>query len=204
MTTKKPKPKYKTPSYLAIDTETGGLIPGKNALLTVAFVLLDKNLNELDHLHLKLKSNNLLIEEKAITVNKIDITKHNIAAKTNLEAAKEFYFWIKKYFPKEPEFIKKLIPIGHNFSFDYGFIRANFTEIDLHPYISHNPIDTCSNVQLMKILGLIPKNSHATLSVAVKKAGIKDVSKAHDALVDTRLCIELLKWQLKTIKENYK
>ena len=191
------------PKFLVVDTETGGLVPGKNALLTAAFILLDSQLNELDHLELSFKTGRKKVDEEALKVNKIVLTEHNKNALTNKKAALVFNTWLGKHFKKPPHFLDKMIPIGHNFSFDYGFLRANFPEIDLHPYISHNPIDTCSNVQMMKLLGIHPMNFNASLTSIAKKIGIKDTSDAHNALVDTRLCIEVLKWQQKEIEKFY-
>lgn len=195
--------KNNLPKFLVNDTETGGLVPGKNALLTAAFILLDSELNEIDHLELKFKTGKKKVDPEALAVNKIILTEHNKTALTNKKAAIVFNDWLKKYFKKPPHFLDKMIPIGHNFSFDYGFLRANFPEIDLHPFISHNPIDTCSNVQFMKLLGILPKNFNASLTSIAKKAGIEDTSQAHNALVDSRLCIKVLKWQQKEIERFY-
>ena len=55
--------------YLAFDTETTGIDFKKNNLLTACFIVLDKDLVELDRLNLSIKHTDYTVTIKAIEIN---------------------------------------------------------------------------------------------------------------------------------------
>jgi len=63
--------------YVTFDCETSGLDSCKHNLLTACFIILDKNLIEIDRLNLSIKYENYTIDTKALEVNKIDMIQHH-------------------------------------------------------------------------------------------------------------------------------
>ena len=103
--------------YVAFDNETGGLTKDCS-LLTSHFIIADEQLNVIEELGLVIKPNDhqpYRVQATALAVNKINLIEHDKVAITQSEAAQKLFLFLKKHSNNGQI---KLIPIGHNVSFD--------------------------------------------------------------------------------------
>lgn len=174
------------PEYLALDCETGGTTPWKHSLLSLYMAVLDKNLDIIDELYLKIKPNNgvFRVEGAALNVNKIDLVQHEKVALTEDEANEKTLKFLATYGRKKP-----LTPIGHNVNFDLDFMEEHL-KYDFSEFISYRYLDTASIIQFLRWTGHIPP--HVTsLHKAAKEFGIPDTN-AHDPKADIFTTVRVL------------
>lgn len=178
--------------YCAFDVETTGLQTHCN-LLTVCFVMLDRNLEKLDSLNISLKQENgYYVFPEAMGVNKIDIVKHHSTSMDLINARQILHSFIKKYKKQYA-----LITIGHNVSFDIKFILASglLTESEYYRSFGRNPIDTLTIAQFLKVCGTIPEKQSLSLTHLCKTYKLtKNENLQHSAEYDTNMTIDLLKY----------
>lgn len=124
---------------LFVDTETGGLNPEKNDLLTVALVVWE-NFQILDKKEWKIKKENYRTTQEALAVNKIDLKKIYEDGLEEKKVIEEMISFVKKNF-KEP---KKSAIAGHNVNFDISFLKKLFERnfFDWNKYFGYRTIDT--------------------------------------------------------------
>ena len=137
---------------LFIDTETGGLDPGKHSLLSIALVVWE-NMEIIDSKEILINDGILSVTEEALSINKIDIEKHKQSAISASRAMDEILVFIGKYFPRQG----RITLAGHNVHFDANFLRAFFSanNIDFSQYFSHRVIDTSSILYYLYLAGHI-------------------------------------------------
>ena len=177
--------------YIAFDCETSGLSSQSN-LLTVCFIVLDANFVETDRLSIALQqTDGYHVYPEALSVNGIDLIKHHNTS-TDLDTARE----------RLANFLTKnrgaynLIPIGHNISFDIGFIQSSglLTQKEYNQWISHNSIDTLVVAQFLKTTGSLPSKQSISLVNLCKYFGIiRKPHLEHNCEYDTEMTIQLLK-----------
>ena len=184
-------------NYICFDTETSGLDHTKYNLLTAHFIILNKDLERIDSLDLKIKHPHYTIHPKALEINNIDIVSHtkdnqsmfiseaNKSLVTFLESNKQHY---------------RFIPIGHNINFDIQFIKSSglLSESEYFKYISNIPLDTLSIAGFLKLSGYLPPTQLLNLVSLCKYLHIKypnDTSNntPHNAEYDATMTVELLK-----------
>jgi len=185
--------------YIAFDTETSGL-HAECQILTAHFIILDENFKELDSYNLKLKHKLYKIEAKAMTINKIDLVKHDISAVTVNMARNSFLVMLRKY-------NKRLIPIGHNVSFDLRFLKKSglLTDIEFNQYISSNVLDTMNIAQYLKACRVIPEYQSLSLKNLCHFYNIElENDELHTAEYDIKITIELLKRFIKLLSSEQK
>lgn len=176
--------------YLAFDAETGGTDTDKT-LLTLYLACLDLDFNVLAELELAIKPDNGVYQlaAEAMDINKIDIVAHDKIAKTESEAAKELYNFINVHSNKGS---KKLIPIGHNVSFDIDFIVSKLlAKKTWDQFVSYRKLDTATIGQFLIEAGLLPASITASLGSLAKYYGIS--FNAHMAKDDTLATVEVLR-----------
>lgn len=183
---------YTEAKYIAFDCETTGINENCN-LLTVSFIVLDSDLNEIECLNISLKNNNgYHIYPEAMGVNKIDIIKHHRNSLDIVDARKKLLTFLNKY-----KLQYSLIPIGHNIQFDIKFIKKSglLTDTEYSKYISYNSIDTISIAQFLKLSGVLHEKQSISLVNLCSAAQIKrQENLEHSAEYDTRMTIKLLKF----------
>jgi ATP-dependent DNA helicase DinG len=104
----------KSKKYIVCDTETGGLNPFNNALISVAVIGLDENLEKIGEYYAVIKDDpNKTIEPKALEVNGF-----------TLEQIKEEGQDLSRVMRIVTELFKNAIPVFHNGAFDAGFLNA--------------------------------------------------------------------------------
>ncbi len=168
---------------LVIDTETTGLSPHHNKILTVGMLLIDvtnKHLDILDKNHIFIKHENYNANPDSLKVNKIDLDKHHEIAVHPQIACEQINTFVEKNTLHETPLL------GHNIQFDKGFLSSLFSQGDSISSLHHESIDTMYLWRRLQSLGSIPTHLRATLQ---SLAGFFEVdySKAHDALADCHI-----------------
>jgi DNA polymerase III alpha subunit (gram-positive type) len=183
--------------YIAFDCETTG-VDDRSNLLTVSFLILDRNLKEVDSLNLSLKQNNgYHIYPEAMEINRIDIIKHHHTSLELIDARKKLIDFLIK---NKGKF--NLIPIGHNIQFDIKAIKTSglLTSEEYSKYISYNTLDTISIAQFLKLTGhLHEKQSLSLVNLCSSSQLKRDERLEHSSEYDIKMTIKLLKFFKKTI-----
>lgn len=179
---------------LFIDTETTGLNPEENDVIQIAAVYYK---NDIFHSEKNIKLTNDYPTKTnlgALAVNRTSFktlyTRKNNSDKE--EALKEFCDWILTL-PKTNE--KENIYIaGQNVKFDINFMNsclARYGITGFEDIFNRAPIDTMQIGQFLRNNGLINSYSNSLIYLAQALGVNVDNSKAHDALYDTKLCVEV-------------
>jgi DNA polymerase III subunit epsilon len=168
-----------TDRLLFIDTETGGLDPGKHSLLSLALVVWE-NMEIIDSQEILINDGILCVTKEALSINKIDLEKHKHSAKSSSQAIEEIISFIGKHFPRQ----RKITLAGHNVHFDVSFIRHFFSanNKDFSEFFSHRIIDTSSILYYLYLAGKI-KQKAISSDEAFKLFDI-EVEGRHTALGD--------------------
>lgn len=176
---------------LVLDTETGGLSPETDALLSVGLV--DWRDGEvLRSEEILVDAEHLACSEKALTVNNIDLDLHHAYSVTRAEAAERIRDFCAP--------MGRPVLAGHNVQFDIGFVRRLFAPDVLRKTFSHRVLDTLQILLYLGHAGLIPAEI-AKLDQAMAHFGIEVTpGKRHTALADALATAELYSHLLHTIK----
>jgi len=141
---------------LFIDTETGGMDPGRHSLLSLAMVVwVDREI--IDSLEILINDGVLAATKEALSVNKIDLEKHKLAALSPPEAMDQLLHFIGKHFPGK----EKITLAGHNVHFDIAFLKPFFSanNKDFSEFFSHRVIDTSSILHYLYLSGKIKQKA---------------------------------------------
>jgi len=183
---------------VVVDVETAGFNAKKDALLEVAAVILgmdekgDLYREETYSCHVEpFKGANL--DPEALAFTGIDPYHPFRMAKPEKEAMQEIFRGIRKALKRAE--CKRAILIGHNASFDLGFINAAATrcEIKRNPF---HPFSTFDTVTLGAVM-----YGQTVLARIGERAGIEwDHEAAHSAIYDAErtadlFCIMTNRWQ---------
>jgi DNA polymerase III alpha subunit (gram-positive type) len=181
--------------YFIFDCEMGGLHP-KMSLLTLHGILLNSELQEIDRIDLTIKPNNgqYLTTAQAMSVNKIDLVKHDKVAIPEREAAKQFYNFAFRHGGQE-----KMIPAGHNLSLDIRFAKKHLLKDPDNAegdawgkFFSHRRLDTATIAHYLILAGKLPENLDGSLWSLAQYFGIS-YDGAHNAKFDAELSLKILK-----------
>lgn len=137
---------------LFIDTETGGMDPGKHSLLSLAMVVWE-GMEIIDSQEILINDGVLSVTKEALSINKIDMETHKQFAIPSSQAMDEILQFIGKNFPGE----NKITIAGHNVHFDVNFLRSFFSanNLDFNEFFSHRVIDTSSILHYLYLAGHI-------------------------------------------------
>ena len=163
--------------YVVLDTETTGLYSNRHEMIAYCGIKLDKNLNEIGRLHIKIKPINISqADPDALQINGYTQNKWR-NAKEPQEAAHLI-----------ANFMRDCIPVAHNWPFDRSFILAHLNKYANGRKILRRGIDTVS----LSSAVLLPMGYK---SVSMQK--IADLfgwpTQTHDALDDTLYCVQLFR-----------
>lgn len=183
---------------IVVDTETGGLDPINDAVLTIAAVTpLGRELEVRVWDHAR-------TSPEAMAVNKIDLGEHMRHAIRPHEAARQLSSFIELAQEDAPG---SLILAGHNPGFDHGFIqrlyrlareqrpRDGSRAIEVPKLFRgmHRTVDTHTLLWVKALAGEIPDDARS-LDGALKHYGIKvGEGERHTALGDARATLSLLR-----------
>lgn len=182
--------------YLFMDTETGGLTP-QHSLLTVSCIVADEKFNIVPvddnrpGLYLRIRHDEYALTAGALSVNKINIVEHNEKGVT-LSVATDLLFG---YMQRACQVVgkKRLVPAGHNVSFDVQFIRANLlTDKQWNEFFTYPFLDTAAVARFLAASGLYSGGYSLT---ALRDRFLSHMSSAimHNAEADNLVTIELAK-----------
>ena len=143
-------------NLIAIDCETGGLLP-EHSLLTAAIVKAELKIAERklifgDFLDIKVKpeDGNYFINPEALRVNGINLVRHDEEAMPYHEGGKLIHEFLSKGTHQ--------VIVGHNVQGDVDAIIRNCISKDtFYQNVNYNVIDTLSIANHLKALGHIPQ-----------------------------------------------
>jgi DNA polymerase III epsilon subunit-like protein len=177
---------------VVVDTETGGLIPHKNALLSLAACNFT-NTNDTFYMRCK-PAEGTICEERALKLNGLDPTESGLP--TEHEMLELFHAWLKARGGA------KLI-CGCNVAFDHNFIRAAESRSGYGPYTEtpFRKVELQTLAWLADLKGLITVSRKGddpqfSLDSILKSLGKSRPVGVHGALTDAVLaanaCWEIL------------
>lgn len=143
---------------LFVDTETGGVNPGKHQLLSIGLAIWEngKISNELEIL---VHDKEYKVTNEALTINNINIKEHKLEALSSNKAYKKLINYIHENFQNE-----KITIAGHNIMFDVNFLKRFFKDNrdDYSKWFSHRIIDTSSILSFLYLSKVLDSNIHSS------------------------------------------
>ncbi|HTI07678.1 MAG TPA: 3'-5' exonuclease [Puia sp.] len=176
----------KAEKILFIDTETGGIDPKTNSLLSLALVVW-KEMEIKASLEILINDGILNVTEKAMEINGIQLEEHKKKAVTPFVALQQFDSFLKEHFEED----EKIVLGGHNITFDVNFLNA-FLTINGYSFqqrFSHRHVDTASILFYLYLTGKI-KRKITSSQDAFEYFGIT-VQGRHTALGDVLATAQL-------------
>lgn len=184
--------------YIVFDTETTSLDPNQGELLTSYFAICDSKFKIMDEFGFETKPDSGIysVDPNALAVNKIDLVEFNKRDPWTYSRVSDTLFRrIGNYLPPGKNGMPgKLIPVGHNFSFDVSFIKKLDKESDWKRYVAHKGIDTAYIGEFLKLIGFIAKDQSTSLSDIIKHFNLKSPGDYHQAKNDVYATIEVAKF----------
>lgn len=188
--------------YIAFDCETTGTDPKKCQLLTASFLVLDRDLEELDRLNIALKSScGYHVYPEALKVNGIDLIKHHDGAMGLDEARQELYSFLKR---NKGQYT--YVPIGHNIRFDIAFIESSglMNDDEMRAFFSCGVLDTLVISQFLKLCDKLPQKQRMSLTSLTEYYKIKrQEDKEHSAEYDVIQTVNVLKSMSGNMREQH-
>ena len=178
---------------LVIDTETGGIDPDRHSLLSVAAVVWSDGRID-GEIEIFVGESDLTVTARALEINCIDLVEHARMAIPPEDALSRLVGFVADSFEAELAAGEQVVLVGHNVSFDVGFLRrlcrlagAGFPSI-----FSHRMLDTASVLRFLSLAELVPATAVAS-SEAFAHLGVQIPRELrHTALGDARATAELL------------
>ena len=167
-------------NYVIIDTETGGLSPKNNSLLSIALVCI-KDGEFAGQVEYLIKHKIYNVTPYALKVNKIDLVEH---------VKSKIIEMLKRIYGND-----KPTVIGHNVAFDLGFIHEQLMpKVEWEQYCSYRNVDTAGIARYLIDCGII-NSKKADLSSLMQyfNLGSEDSEGRHTAIYDAVQTWELYK-----------
>jgi DNA polymerase III epsilon subunit-like protein len=185
---------------LVLDTETGGLDSSRFSILSLGAVIWDKGAlgQEID---LPIAEMSLVTDPQSLAINQIDPQRHLLTAIPVDQAIARFIGYLKDNFPALAHG-EKITLVGHNVTFDIGFLRRFFRlgNMRFEDYFSHRTVDTATILKFLMLAGRVNLDSPSS-TAAFNYFGVKiSQRQRHTALADARATAELLNAMLTLIK----
>lgn len=184
--------------YLVIDTEFTGQHPHKNALIELAMIVLDKDLQEIDTYQTLVQVPEWAeITKESMHINKLDLDKVGSEGVSYEKLVRQITKFIRKHFQDKPILLAHFIPM------DFAYLNYIFGSVDQDnlfwkELIGHSIIDTKALANSINLLqtrrGQEPMFKSTSLS---SPGGLTDVLgitdyEAHTALGDAKATKEVL------------
>jgi len=188
--------------YLAFDTETAGLNPDVNPVLTFYMCIVDSQFNILDELDLKVKPDNIndskwILDVKTIDIHGIKFEDHfnDPETITYTEAKKLILQKFQQY--KLDGRQKTFLPLGQNITFDLNMIHSQIiSKEDWEKYCSYRVLDTSTINNFLKDCNIVPKDL-GNLGSLVEYFGITKRN-AHNAKDDVLMTVQVYQAMVST------
>ena len=175
------------------DTETGGLSPETDALLSIGLVdWADGQI--LDTAEILVDPEGLVCGAKAMEINRIDLDVHLAYSVPRSEAARLVRDWCG---PRG-----RVVLAGHNVGFDIGFLKRLFAPGMWSFSFSHHQIDMMQILAFLGDCGIIPPGI-GKLDQAIAYFGIQvPTGKRHTALGDALATAEVYTHLLDAVRRK--
>jgi len=174
---------------LVLDTETGGLDPNVESILTLGMCVLEGD-DIIDGTLIKIVEPEINAHPRALAVNGINLDEHRRTGVSPAQAVEQIREFVRGW-----GFGRSIVPAGHNVPFDLGFIRRLFriAGADYSSVFSHRSIDTMAVAGTLALAGRLYGQPNIGLDALCKRFGITIRSgTTHDALEDARATARLL------------
>ena len=188
-------------NYIVFDCETGGLSCEENPITQYAAVILDgKTLKEIDRFETFVKPyHNLIISEESLKRTMVSVSDINSGLNIKEFTDTIVKFWESHRIKSKTKEMGRLVPVGHNVTFDIAFInkalsltnKPNITE-----WMYPNFIDT---FPLAKLAFGITGVEKINLGACCEKINIS-ITDAHGAMNDVEATANLLRWYMKKLR----
>ena len=179
--------------YLFLDTETGGIDPGRHSLLSLGLVVGDEGAMR-HSMEILVKQEPYVVTGGGLKVNRINLVQHDAAALEPVEVLAVLDVFLQQYFPcvNEP-----ITLVGHNVAFDRDFLGVFFAEQGrpLEPRFSHRLIDTHSIAAALRDAGRLDIANLSSSALFAHFGIVIPEEKRHTALGDALGTFELY-WKL--------
>lgn len=187
-----------TQPMLFIDTETGGLDPSRNSLLSLGLVVggpgADGAAEVVNSLEILIRHEPYVVSAGGMKVNRIDLVQHHESALEPAMAVTVLDVFLDQHFPHR---CKAITLAGHNIAFDAAFLRT-FLEGQgraFEPRFNHRTVDTHALAAGLRDAGRLPLDNLGSTAL-FEHFGIKvPDEKRHTALGDALATFELY-WKL--------
>lgn len=140
-------------NYIILDVETGGLECGENPITQIAWqVLSNKDLTIIDRYETYVQPyNDFIITKEALAHTQTSMGKIN-AGITHQALVKQLITSFDKHTNKGGKFKYRPIIVGHNVSFDMGFLEVALALLnkDLYDFVDRVPFCTMREMQRME------------------------------------------------------
>lgn len=179
-------------NYVCIDTETGGLDPIDNSLLTIAVIMIKDGEIKFKE-EWSLKHDVYKLTPYAIKVNKIDLVKHDNTAIGSISIANKLKLKTREIFGDAKPSV-----IGHNVGFDLGFIFSQLmNKKEWETFFSYRNIDTAGIARFLIDCGKI-NSTKADLGTLMEyfNVGSDSDENRHTALYDAENTFKIYKEML--------
>jgi len=173
-------------NMLAIDTETGGLVPGYHALLQLAAV----PSWDAEPFNIYIWPSGFEVDPDSLPVSNYSPQEWERRSAVSLPVALEaFWDWLKN----APVPIRDVVLLAHNAGFDRAFIEAAYVHVNRRCPLGHRW--RCSQAALAFCMdaGLVEAGS-PSLNALAGLCGLGRAGQAHDALEDARICMAGYHW----------
>lgn len=188
-------------NYIVFDCETGGLDENKNPITQFACIILDgSTLKEIDRWETFVKPyNDLTIEQKALEMTMVSMSDINKGLSLKKFVTTATDFWELHRVKTRTKEMGRLIPVGHNVTFDIRFLNYALAlegkeSVDYWMY--PNIIDTFS---LAKMTWGIKGDEKLNLGASSERAKIQ-LTDAHGAMNDVEATADLLRWYMRKLR----
>lgn len=191
-------------NFIVFDCETGGLDENKNPITQYAAMVLDgRTLKEIDRWETYVKPyNDLEITKEALEKTMVNISDINsgLSLKEFVAVAKEF--WKQHQVRTKYKDMGRLVPVGHNITFDIRFINKAMeldgSKEDMFKTHYENFIDTFA---LAKLTWGIKGDEKLRLGICAERADIV-LTDAHGAMNDVEATADLLRYYVKNLRNE--
>jgi DNA polymerase-3 subunit epsilon len=181
--------------FLVVDTETGGLNSDTTSILSIAGVVWEPQKKIKPLFDFYICEDEIITEERALQVNKIDLAVVKQEGLSPSEAVIEIKKKLDKRFGPDR---KPIMLVAHNAPFDVGFIKRLYklAKQDYYADFYSRALDTCSILHYLMILGKV-QGYRASADVLFEATSVKIPKKDRhtakgDALATARALEKLL------------
>jgi DNA polymerase III epsilon subunit-like protein len=179
--------------FLFLDTETGGLDPRGNSLLSLGLVVGDGP-RVVNSLEILFRHEPYVVSAGGMKVNRIDLVRHHEAALDPPVAMAVLEVFLEQHFPHR---CQPIILAGHNVAFDQAFLEVFLAGQgrEMEPRFSHRLVDTHSLAAGLRDAGRLPLDNLSSSALFAHFGILVPEDQRHTALGDALATFELY-WKL--------